>query len=175
MKEETATELMASIERAFQALADATGGKITSKSLVDTMKVGAMVAAALNPAHKQKASVVAKRGMKGYLLTLPEPSSIEEKERLKTLLLNFPCLIRQPLIGIAKQFPYERRGQAPAFGGNPQTEKAAVEDVGMLMSSNGDALHEALNTIANRYGISSRTMRRAWNRHKARIKSGKRV
>lgn len=168
MKPETATEIMDAAERGLQILTQAIGKPASKQQFEQTLRVGASAVAAFNPKHRQSAEITSKQGMKAYLLTQPEPT-LEDKEKIKTTLLNLPSLLRKPLLEAFRKLPHQRKGQRPAFR-NPQQESEAVTNVGLLTNL-GDSLAEALGKTAQRYGISHRSMRRAWNRHRERMKN----
>lgn len=157
MREETAREFIEALNRGCELLNEATGMKATAD---DVIRRGSMLLESVPPAAQKAAR---KQGAMGFLLSIPEPSA-DEKSKFLTVAKNLPFLLRNPVKKFANMLPYKRKGgKPPAFDGDKEKERQSCQEVSMLIGC-GVELLDALERVASKNEISSRTMRRAWKR-----------
>ncbi len=93
-----------------------------------------------------------------FLLSGPDPSP-EEMETVLTLIRTVPYLLRRSLQAATQSLP-------PSPGGRPQElrpeqRKEICLQIGQLYGQ-GTELRDAQKRMAQRYGVSLRTIQRAW-------------
>ncbi len=99
-----------------------------------------------------------------FLLTTGPDPNPEELETVLTLIRTVPYLLRNQLQGAAKSLP-------PAPGGrprelSPEQSRESCMQIGQLYGL-GVELPDAQKRMARRYGVSLRTIQRAWQ-HRAK-------
>jgi len=120
----------------------------------------------LHDALKNYGAIGVWREIESALSARPEPTT----EKLDELLANVPQLVymlRDQALALRKALPH-RPGGAPSKL-TAEEKKKAVRLVGTLMGQ-GDNYSEAVAKIAERFGVSTKTIQRAWQ--KAHAKKG---
>lgn len=168
MKETTLNDIMGALERGMQKVALAFGKAGLSSYTLDALfKMGSalVIRGNTNPQHQKMNKLIQQRGLQGAregLSEEPEPKSLEEKAALIKFFENdFPYAIRKGFEKIAKNLPYERKGQAPAFN-DPKKEAEATEDLRRRLLI--EEPHAFQNT-AKKFRKSARAIYRLWKKH----------
>ena len=163
MREETAREFLAAVERGFELMEKAAikrGFEPTKTPAADMMARGARL---IDNLPQRLQAALQENGTMGFLLAIPEPSP-EEKSNFIAFAKNLPFLLREPFKKFGSALPYKRKGgKPPAFDGNPEIEQQACVDVGILLGQGYEKV-DALAYVANKHKTSTRTMRRAYNK-----------
>lgn len=168
MQETTLNDVMGALERGLQkvALAFSRAG-LSSYTLDALLKMGAFTAIQgnTNPRHQKINKVIQQRGLQGAregLSEEPEPKSLEEKAAIINFFENdFPYAIRKGFEKIAKNLPYKRKGQAPAFK-DPNEEAKVIEDLRRRLLI--EEPHAVQNT-AKKFHKNRRAIYRLWKKH----------
>jgi hypothetical protein len=93
-----------------------------------------------------------------FLLTGPDPSP-EEIETVLSLIRTVPYLLRSYLQDAAKSLPPSPGGRPQEL--NPEQRKEVCLQIGQLYGL-GVEVRDAQKRMAQRYGVSLRTIQRAW-------------